>query len=101
MILFILSRVLFIASMVFIIGYVFGNFSRSRVLTRITKVATILALVFFIGTNIFFARMGSRNGMRQHAAYGWHCGKGDSTITRYTTTRRHGGPGNFYKNILS
>jgi hypothetical protein len=82
MILFILSRVLFIASMVFIIGYVFGNFSRNRTLTRITKVATILAVVFFMGSNLFFARAGFRNGMRNNAAYGWHCEKGDSTITR-------------------
>jgi hypothetical protein len=82
MILFILSRVLFIASMVFILGYVFGNFSRSRTLTRITKVATITAIVFFIGSNIFFARFAFRNGGRQHAAYGWHCEKGDSAVNR-------------------
>lgn len=82
MILFILSRVLFIASMVFIIGYVFGNFSRSRALTRITKVATVLAIVFFIGSNIFFARFAFRNGNRQHASYGWHCEKSDSALNR-------------------
>jgi hypothetical protein len=80
MILFILSRVLFVASMVFIIGYVWGNFSRSRALTRITKVATIGAILFFIGTNIFFARMRFRNGLRHNAAYGWHCEGADSTI---------------------
>ena len=82
MILFILSRILFVASMVFIIGYVWGNFSRSRALTRLTKVATILAIVFFIGTNIFFARMRFGNGPRHNAAYGWHCEQKDSTNTR-------------------
>jgi hypothetical protein len=82
MILFILSRVLFIASMVLIIGYVFGNFSRSRTLTRLTKVASILALVLFIGMNVFFARFAFRNGVRQNAAYGWHCGQGDSAISK-------------------
>jgi hypothetical protein len=82
MILFILSRVLFIASMVFILGYVFGNFSRSRTLTRITKVASILVILFFIGSNIFFARFAFRNGGRQHASYGWHCDKADSAVNR-------------------
>ena len=79
MIIFILSRVLFVASMVFIIGYVFGNFSRNRTLTRITKVATIMAIIFFIGTNVFFARMRFSNARLNQAAYGWHCGLGDST----------------------
>lgn len=79
MILFILSRVLFIASFVLIIGYVFGNFSRNRTLTRLTKVASILALVLYIGMNIFFARFAFRNGARQHASFGWHC-EADSTL---------------------
>lgn len=82
MILFIVSRILLIASMVFIIGYVFGNFSKSRVLTRMTKVASMLLVLFFIGMNIFLGRFATRNGMRQHAAYGWHCQDGDSTTRR-------------------
>jgi hypothetical protein len=76
MVYFIISRLLFIASMVFIIGYVFGNFSRNKTLTRITKVATVLAIIFFIGTNIFFARMGYGYRVRHSAEIGWRC---DST----------------------
>jgi hypothetical protein len=49
--------------MVFIIGYVFGNFSRSPVLTTITKFAAILAILLFISANIFLFRFG-----------GWHRG---------------------------
>ena len=61
----ILSRVLFIACMVFILGYVFGNFSKSRTLTRITKVASILAIALFIVGNIFLLRSdGWRHGNR-------------------------------------
>ncbi|HXR83599.1 MAG TPA: hypothetical protein VN722_04785 [Hanamia sp.] len=58
----ILIRVLFVACMVFIIGYVFGNFSRNTALTTITKVACILAIVLFISANIFFFRFSSRHG---------------------------------------
>lgn len=79
MILFIVSRVLFIASFVFIIGYVFGNFSKNKTLTRFAKAGTITALVLYIGMNIFFARFAFRNNMRHPAPYGWHC-EGDSTI---------------------
>jgi hypothetical protein len=80
MILFIVSRVLLVASLVFIIGYVFGNFSRSRTLTRITKVASILLVVLFIGMNIAFGRFAARHGMRHHAPYGCEHQKSDSTI---------------------
>jgi hypothetical protein len=59
----ILTRILFTACMVFIIGYVFGNFSKSPVLTRITKFAAILAILLFISANIFLFRFG-----------GWHRG---------------------------
>lgn len=59
----ILIRVLFAACMVFIIGYVFGNFSKNATLATITKVASILAIVLFISANIFFFRFsGWRNG---------------------------------------
>lgn len=81
MIFFILSRVLFVASMIFIIGYVFGNFSRHRSLTRITKVATIVAIIYFIGTNIFFARMGWGHRVRHNADYGWQCEASDSALS--------------------
>lgn len=49
-------RLLFAASMVFIIGYIFGGFSKKRVLTTITKIAVILVIVLFVATNIFFMR---------------------------------------------
>ncbi|MCW3119259.1 MAG: hypothetical protein JWM28_3341 [Chitinophagaceae bacterium] len=61
---FILTRLLFITAMVFIIGYVFGNFSKSVTLTKITKVASIFILVSFIVANIIFFR----------ADRGWRCG---------------------------
>ena len=48
----ILIRILFAACMVFVIGYVFGNFSKSKTLATITKVASILAIVLFISANI-------------------------------------------------
>jgi len=52
----ILLRILFAACMVFIIGYVFGGFSRSATLTTITRVASIVAIVVFIATNVFMVR---------------------------------------------
>ncbi len=69
MIFFIVSRLLFIASMVFIIGYVFGPFSRNNTLRTITKIASILAVVLFIGMNIFFLRAARHNNLRNHAGY--------------------------------
>jgi len=82
MILFILSRLLFIASMVFIIGYVFGPFSRNSTLRTITKVSSILLIVLFIGMNIFFFRFAGRPGLRHHAAYGCQYQHSDSTQLR-------------------
>jgi len=52
----IIVRLLFAASMVFIIGYVFGGFSKKRSLTRLTKVAAILLIVLFVAANLFFMR---------------------------------------------
>lgn len=57
----ILLRILFVACMVFIIGYVFGGFSKKPALRSITKVAAILVIVLFIFTNIMFGRMAFRN----------------------------------------
>ncbi len=56
---FILIRVLFIASMIFIIGYVFGGFSTNTTLKAITKVAAILIIVLFIAVNVFSFRFGT------------------------------------------
>ena len=61
---FILTRLLFIASIVFIMGYVFGNFSKNATLTKLTKVSAVLVLVAFIAGNIFFFRFNNR----------WKCG---------------------------
>ncbi|CAL1516453.1 hypothetical protein [Chitinophaga sp. MM2321] len=52
----IIIRILFVACMVFIIGYVFGGFSKKRGLTVITKVAAILAIVLFISANVILMR---------------------------------------------
>jgi hypothetical protein len=73
----ILLRILFAACMVFIIGYVFGGFSRSATLTTITKVAAILAIVVFIATNAFMVRGIFRNRQGNHAC--WNYQRADST----------------------
>ena len=70
----ILSRLLFAASMVFIIGYIFGNFSRKKTLTRLAKIGSIAVIVLFIATNIALFRFGGwrqghgnwRNGCDYH-----------------------------------
>ncbi|WP_343704563.1 hypothetical protein [Chitinophaga sp.] len=62
----ILIRVLFIACMVFIIGYVFGGFSKRPALTVITKVAAILMIVLFFAANAVMMR--GRFADRGH----WH-----------------------------
>lgn len=78
----ILIRILFAACMVFVIGYVFGNFSKSKTLATITRVASILAIVLFISANIFLFRFGGWN----HNNYdgknncGWH--QRDSATTK-------------------
>jgi hypothetical protein len=54
----ILTRILFVACMVFIIGYVFGNFSKNATLRIITKIASMLVIALFIAANIFFFRFG-------------------------------------------
>jgi hypothetical protein len=56
MALFIIIRILFIASMVFIIGYVFGGFSKKTSLTLITKIAAVLIVILFIAANGLFMR---------------------------------------------
>ena len=65
---FIFFRILFIACMVFIIGYVFGPFARNRTLTVITRVAAILAVVLFLSANALFFRFG---GWRAGHHPGW------------------------------
>jgi hypothetical protein len=78
----ILIRVLFAACMVFIIGYVFGNFSKSAALRTIAKIASILAIVLFISANIFLFRFGGWNHGSFNGKHncGWY--QHDSTITK-------------------
>lgn len=71
-VLFILMRLLFIASMVFIIGYIYGSFSKKRSLTVLARVAAILVIVLFIGSNLFFLR--SRGWGPGYAHGKAHCG---------------------------
>ena len=70
---FILTRILFAACMVFIIGYVFGGFSKKPVLTRFARIASILVIVLYISTGIFFFRSGGgwRHGVNNN---GHWCG---------------------------
>ena len=83
----ILLRILFAACMVFIIGYVFGGFSKRPVLARITKVSAILAIVLFIGMNVAMMRFafGHHNGRYG----GWRCDEREWRDDR----RMHDGPG--------
>ncbi|NLR58372.1 hypothetical protein HGH93_09700 [Chitinophaga polysaccharea] len=57
----IILRILFAACMVFIIGYVFGGFSKKPALRTITKVAAILVIILFIGTNVLLMRFAFRH----------------------------------------
>lgn len=70
-VLIILMRVLFVASMVFIIGYVFGGFSKKPALVTLTKVAVVLSIVLFIATTALSFRFG---GWRHHAGAKQECG---------------------------
>lgn len=78
----ILIRVLFAVCMVFVIGYVFGNFSRSAALTTITKVASILAIVLFISANIFLFRFGGWHHQNFNGKNNWGWYQQDSTTTK-------------------
>jgi hypothetical protein len=65
-------RILFAACMVFIIGYVFGGFSRNATLSTLTKIASILAIVLFIATNVFMVHGMWRHRMEQGQHACWH-----------------------------
>jgi len=81
----ILLRILFIVCMVFIIGYVFGAFSKNRTLTVFTRVAVILAIVLFISANIFAFRSNRGYGRHYAAREGrcWHDGPRDHADSTY------------------
>lgn len=57
----IIIRILFAVCMIFIIGYIFGGFSRNPVLATLSKVAAILAIVLFISANILLMRFAFRH----------------------------------------
>lgn len=78
----ILSRILFIACMVFILGYVFGNFSKSKTLTRITKIAAILAIALFIAGNVFLLRAGGWKYGNHNQENNCFISQKDTTVTR-------------------
>jgi hypothetical protein len=63
---FILTRMIFTVCMIFIIGYVFGNFSKNPALKVITRVASILVIISFIATNIFLFHSGGRHRNYYH-----------------------------------
>lgn len=67
----IIIRILFAASMVFIIGYVFGGFSKKASLRVITKIAAILIIVLFIAVNGLFMRSYFGHG-RFHGRNHWN-----------------------------
>jgi hypothetical protein len=64
-------RILFAACMVFIVGYVFGNFSKSKGLTTITKVSVILAIVLFMSAGILRFAIRYRGNFNGKHNYGW------------------------------
>ena len=76
----IIIRILFAACMVFIIGFVFGSFSKRPVLRTITKIAAILAIVLFIMSNVFLMRF-------SHP--GWN-GRGGCSQDTLEYQRHHG-----------
>ena len=84
--LFIVLRVLFVASMVFIIGSIFGNFSQRRTLAIFSKIAAILVIVLFFATtglSMRFGGWGRYRGYNDHHRYE-HCDRlpSDSTVNR-------------------
>lgn len=62
----IIVRLLFAVCMVFIIGYIFGGFSKKKSLTSLTKIAAILVIVLFIAANIFFVRQVVHGAKGEH-----------------------------------
>lgn len=58
----IIIRILFVTCMVFIIGYIFGGFSKKPALVTMSKVAAILVIALFIATNIFLMRFAFGHG---------------------------------------
>lgn len=85
-IIFILGRLLFIASMVFIIGNLFGGFSKRKTLKTLGRIGSIFIIIFFIAGS-FLHRPGPR---------GWHsrrldrgCWTYQKDSTNHQTPRHH------------
>lgn len=55
---FILFRILLLIGLIFIVGYVFGDFSKNKALSTITKVSTLLLLTGFLISSVFMFRFG-------------------------------------------
>jgi low affinity Fe/Cu permease len=69
----IFARILFIACMVFIIGYIYGPFSKRRGLTIAARVAAIAIIFAFIMMNIFAFRAGASRGGPSRGGHWSHC----------------------------
>ncbi len=78
----ILIRVLFAACMVFIIGYVYGSFSKNTTLKVITRIAAVLIIVLFIGANIFAFRFTGSRWRYHRVQYGCGFDGSDSTFKK-------------------
>lgn len=69
----IFARILFVACMVFIIGYIYGPFSQRRGLTIAARVAAIAIIFAFIMMNVFAFRAVSHGGPWQRGGHWSHC----------------------------
>lgn len=72
----IVARILFLACIIFIIGYIFGGFSKKKSLSTLARISAILIIVSFIMINVFAMHSGRfRNGWcpdgSSHAMH-WH-----------------------------
>ncbi|MGG7664765.1 hypothetical protein [Dyadobacter sp. BHUBP1] len=68
----IFARILFVACMVFIIGYIYGPFSQRRGLTIAARIAAIAIIFAFIMMNVFAFRAASHGSRWQHGHWS-HC----------------------------
>lgn len=69
----IIIRVLFFTCIVFILGYIFGNFSAYPALKTITRITSVLLVVLFIAGIIFMFRFARQNHQAINGKYqcGW------------------------------
>jgi hypothetical protein len=75
--------------MVFIVGYVFGNFSRSRALTTLTRIGTVLAIVLIFVSSFFALRFRRWNGQGARQHYGCYHDAADSTSRQALPRQDH------------